>query len=243
MNFSGNWFDITFIAIILILALLAFLRGFIKDFAAFLNWLVAISLTYLLSPHIVKLFEKSKYSEIIIKSAVSSILFIVLLIVISMITSRICKSLEDKIPGGVDQSLGFAFGFAKGYFLCALFFGIIVALYSSGLINAKEPVKTKAGKRIGPDWLIKAQSYKILEVGADILKPLTDIIVKSVEKTGLANENSAKDEILNKLDEMEKSAPKQEEDDFSDEEVTSGKGYNFKEIKKMNRLIETLDSK
>jgi uncharacterized membrane protein required for colicin V production len=37
MSFNGNWFDITFVAIVLILALLAFLRGFIRDFAAFLN--------------------------------------------------------------------------------------------------------------------------------------------------------------------------------------------------------------
>lgn len=244
MSFSGNWFDITFVVIVLVLAILAFLRGFIKDFAAFLNWIIAIAATYFLTPQIAKFFDKSKYSDIVINSATSAILFIIILIIISMITSRISSAISEKIPNSVNQSLGFAFGFAKGYFLCSLFFSITIAVYSSGIIYADEYIKPRAGKRVGPDFLVKAQSYKILEVGADILKPITNLIMESVSKAGLADGKTTKDKILEKLDEVEQNENIMEDHtDYESDQVTSGKGYNLKEIKKMNRLIDTLNTK
>jgi uncharacterized membrane protein required for colicin V production len=239
MNFTGNWFDITFIAIILITSVLAFLRGFIKDFASFLNWLLAISLTYVLSPHIAKLFDKAHYSPVVIDFAVSTILFILLLIIISIITSKISKSLADKTARSIDGSLGFAFGFVKGYFLVALFFSIIVTIYAWGFIpNLSEEAPKKFKGREGPEWLTHAQSYKILEIGSDILRPVTNIIMRSVVSTGLIEDgkekikSKIKDKINKKLDAIENS-------DIDDERFE--KGYNSKEIQKMNRLIEIID--
>ena len=63
--------------------------------------------------------------------------------------------------------------------------------------------------------------------------------MNSVRKIGLEDINSKKDDILNKLDEMENDEPIDELDKMIDEE-TGGKGYDMKEIKKMNQLIQTL---
>ncbi len=248
MSSTYNWFDIVVIVVILLSAILAFLRGFIRDLTGLLNWVLAILLTYFLSPFVVKLFEKSKYSDIVINSAVHSIMFVVLLIIISIITSRISTPLSEKLPKSVDQSLGFAFGFAKGYLIICLVFSIIIAIYASGIVYIEDSVKAKAGKKVGPSWLTKSKSYAIFEVGSEFLKPITNFVMDSVEKAGLKESKSRKDKILDKLDEVEISdklkdlKKHMENEDLSDENITDGKGYDLKEIRKMNHLIEVIDN-
>ena len=247
-NFIGNWFDIAFICIILTLAILAFLRGFIRDFASLLNWLISIGLTYFLSPYIIKLFDKTKYSDIVINSAVSSIMFVIILIVTSMITSKFVRILAEKLPKSVDQSLGFAFGLTKAYFIISLIFTVIIAFYASGIVYADDPIKFKAGKKVGPDWLTESKSYEILEIGGNILKPVTNLIMDSVKEYDHKKIKDSKDQILKKLDQIEENEKikdlkkHMENEDLSDENITEGKGYDFKEIKKMNRLIEIIDN-
>jgi membrane protein required for colicin V production len=251
MSFIGNWFDIAFISIIAISAILAFLRGFIRDFAAFMNWVISTFLTYLLTPFIVGLFAKSDYAEVVNKLTVSCILFIILLIVTSLVTSRIATNLSDKIPSSVNQSLGFAFGFAKAYIVCALIFSIIIIAYH---------IKPKSNGKIGPEWLTASKSYKILEVGADGLKPVAKGILKTFNGNKLIEEERVREKIQKKIDNYEKSkAVKKAIKETSKESVketiketakqkvkdttkaSEGKGYDSKESQKMNHLIDVIE--
>jgi membrane protein required for colicin V production len=235
MNFIGNWFDIVFIAIILIMAILAFLRGFIRDFASFLNWVIAISITYLLTPFIVGLFAKSSYADVINKLSVGCVLFVILLILTSLTTSRIARDLSQRLPSSVDQSLGFAFGFAKAYLICALIFEVIISWHK--LVDSK-----KTNNLVGPEWLTKAQSYKILELGGDALKPAAKAILKTFngsqleEKVKEKVKDQVKEQVKKKVKEQIKAQAKSQDDEDDD-----GKGYDAKERQKMNHLIDIID--
>jgi len=192
-------FDIVFVFVLSLFSLLSFLKGFVRSAFSFINWILSLVISYFATPLIVPLFA-GKYPEIVLYPIIATILFIVSIIIFGIVTAAISRGFLNVIPEFIDKSFGFLFGFVKGYIIMALFFAILTTVYASDLISDSE--KSAKDGRVGPDWLVEAKSYSILQIGADMLQPLIDKVMDEVNE----DEDSDVDEK-----ELQKTEPKKVE--------------------------------
>jgi membrane protein required for colicin V production len=259
---ASFYVDIALLAMLSIFALLAFLKGFIRDFFSTINLVLAAIISYFLAPVITQLFNKSGNPHIIIDLGIRFVVFIIILIIFSIISSKIAKSLSQKVPDSVDQSMGFAFGFAKGYFIISFIFAVVIYFYSYSTDAKKRSMsRTQIVKQeeSGPSWLRNSKSYDILSFGADLIQPFIDNIanqtqnklVKGVEEKPKDDKESGFD-VDKKLQKIKGLYKKAMPDDIEEDEikkdskdnsfVDEDSGYTEQEIKKMKRLIEIMSN-
>jgi len=233
MDVNENLFDIIFLTIVLVLGLLAFLRGFIREIFSVLNWILAIFLTYALSPVIMMFIDDNSLSSLIIGLISQTILFTVSLIIISIFTSKISRPLSDRMPFLINQPLGLAFGIGKAYLMVALIFSIITTIYSYDILELPQSSKQVEG-RVGPDWLQNSISYEILEVGAEFLQPVVDVAINSIKMSALKSKDGMSDQIIKKLDDIN------EKDSDELQEYLEEGGYGIEDLQKMQNLIRLI---
>ena len=268
MSLTPSFVDGTIFFILLIFAVLAFLKGFIKDFFSTINLLLATIASYVFPPIISKLFIKGDSSSILTDVGISFAVFVICLIIGSIIISRISTPLSAKIPDAVNQSLGLGLGFAKGYFILSFVFAIFLSMYSGSAVD--KPKKDKPIiEKIGPNWLCESKSYGILLFGADIIKPFIDRKMDQInndnnsgvkDNKALGSElesldqiiknNKMYDELLDGKDSKAVPATKKEAIDIEiKKDKTEDKidqkeesGQTRQEIEKMKRLIEIMSN-
>ena len=116
------------VAIVIVLsALLAYSRGFVREALAIAGWIVAGILAFLFAPQVEPLVKEIPVvGEFIADSCELSmigaftIVFAVALIVASLITPLFASLVQRSALGGLDQGLGFLFGVARGVLLVAI---------------------------------------------------------------------------------------------------------------------------
>jgi hypothetical protein len=241
-------FDLAFALILSLFSLLAFIKGFVKSVFSLVNWLLAALISYFLTPIVSEIFSE-QYSYMVLHSVVGSVLFMISIIVLSIFTSGMSKTFLTVMPKSIDQSLGFAFGFSKGYLIVSLVFSIILTVYSSDFGMLSNKAEFKDG-RVGPSWLIEAKSYKILDLGGKIWRPLIDKVAKLVTDPENIKDvaDKLKDGATKELDDSLKNTGsnsqlndlKKIHDLYNKIDDSVQKGYHKKEIEKMNRLIDTV---
>ena len=131
-------------AVVLISALLAMFRGFVREVLSIAAWVAAAILAYLfyedLLPYVAEYVSNPTVAIIISAAAI----FLVSLIVVSLITMRISDFVMDSPVGALDRLLGFIFGAARGVLLL-----VVAALFFNYLVD--EPDR--------PEWVTTAMSY------------------------------------------------------------------------------------
>ena len=118
------------VAVVIILsALLAYGRGFVREAMAIAAWVAAAILAFLFAPRVEPLVrEIPVIGEFIADSCELSIIgafalvFAVALIVVSLFTPLFSSVVQRSALGGIDQGLGFLFGVARGILLVAIAF-------------------------------------------------------------------------------------------------------------------------
>lgn len=118
------------VAVVIILsALLAYGRGFVREAMAIAGWIAAAILAFLFAPRVEPLVrEIPVVGEFIADSCELSIIgafalvFAVALIVVSLFTPLFSSIVQRSALGGIDQGLGFLFGVARGILLVAIAF-------------------------------------------------------------------------------------------------------------------------
>ncbi len=155
-----SYLDLGLIAIILLSALLAMLRGFTREVLAIASWgtaaLAAIYFHPLLLP-----FVKPYVSKDVVALALSAaIIFFIVLIVVSLITIKISDAILDSKVGPLDRSLGFVFGAVRGLLLCVIGF-----VFFTWLVPENSQ----------PDWVKDARMKPLLEsTGRELMAMLPD---------------------------------------------------------------------
>lgn len=260
---SANYLDIALIVILALFALLSFLRGFIKDFFSTLNLILASIISYFLNPIIVKFIVKnSTISPIIIDVASGFIIFIALITILSIITSRVSKPLSEVVPGAIDQSLGFAFGLSKGYFLVAFTVAVVISFYDLSPNKDADKNLSKMSlikkEKLGPNWLRQAKSYDILSFGVNLIEPFIDNIILQT-KDNIAGQPKDDDGVINqdaksigdiiKAKKLYDNAASPDDNSSSDNPASSSDnaadntdsgGYTKQEVDKMKRLMDIM---
>jgi len=157
-------FDMLVVALVLISALLAALRGFTREMLSILSWVVALLIAYYLYDDLLPF--TLPYSEKISDNTYLGIfvsafpIFLLTLILVSYATVRISNFILESAIGALDRSLGFIFGAVRGILLAVvalIFFNFLVA------------------PTLQPEWIAKAKTKPFLEhIGMVIVDALPE---------------------------------------------------------------------
>ncbi len=243
MSTSFSILDLVFFTFTIIFVLTAFFRGFVKEIFSLLNWIVSLTLSYLLTPYVTDLLIDHFENRLVLDGITRSLLFILFFIITAISTSGLRDSLQKKIPKIFDRSLGIFFGFVK----TLLIFGFVYSLYFNlyGMLLGKN---LEEGGKKEPQWLADAKCHSLLKFSGDTLDPLVkkffDSITKNLDQVIPKDKNLDEkiDEIMQDKDLL--SETKKAEDivkKASDINADADVGYNKKDIEKMNHLINIID--
>ena len=156
--------DVIVIAVVLMSAALAMIRGFVREVLSNASWLIAAvaadTLYQPFLPLVRPYFESATVALIVTAAAV----FFIALLLASYITMKISDFVIDSRVGAVDRALGFLFGAARGGLLL-----VIALLFFNWLVP--EP----------PRWVAEAQTRPFLEdMGEQLIAALPEDVEASI---------------------------------------------------------------
>ncbi len=150
-----NYLDIGVVAIIVLSAVFAFARGFVREVFSVIAWVGAAVITFYGFGWAYNQIDPYVHNPLVSQVIAGFGLFIVSLIVLTMATGILARTVSMTAFSPIDRTLGFAFGLARGVFLvCLAYLLVAMALPPSDW----------------PPWLRDAKSGPYLNEGADLLK-------------------------------------------------------------------------
>jgi membrane protein required for colicin V production len=211
-----NGLDLAVGIVLLISALLAFMRGFVHEVLSIAAWVGAV----LAAMHGLPFARPIEWAA---DAAAAVLIFLVVLLALSILTNAVSRSIQKSALNNLDRSLGFAFGLVRA--LVFLGIGLIITDWLT------------SGER--PKWMARAKTLPIIEMSADGVKavlPVTFMAANDAAKDGAAKINRAL-EHKETLDRLNLPALKAPEDDKSTEK-TNGPAYKEQDQRSLDRLFE-----
>ncbi|RME18211.1 MAG: CvpA family protein, partial [Alphaproteobacteria bacterium] len=129
--------------VILISAILAYSRGFVREGMAILGWIAAAVVAYIFAPKAVPLIREvpvlkdfiADSCELSVIAAFAGVLALALMVV-SLFTPLFSSAIRRSALGGIDQALGFVFGVLRGLLLVA----IALVIYDRMVVSDTVPM-------------------------------------------------------------------------------------------------------
>src|SRR3546814_20419830 len=109
-----NPVDLIVIAVLLLSALLALFRGFVKEVLGIAGWVAAVAATIFFFPIVRDIVRSYIDSRLIADIVTGAAIFLPTLILCSLLTHWISEQVRASAVSAVDRSLGFVFGLARG---------------------------------------------------------------------------------------------------------------------------------
>lgn len=216
--------DIIIISLLFISAIIAFIRGFIKEVLTIFSLLGALGAAYVWGSNLMPLFEKwgvdiaggseEKIFGLLSPTLFAAIgahasIFLVLFIILTLLSIYIGKMVQDMGLGSVDRTLGFVFGLARGLLIIAI-------------LNI--PVMHLMDKKDQPSWLTQAKTIPFVNKTSQAI----------LDMRGEAKEDDkTKSELSTKTKEFMEQIDKQTE-----ELQKSGEGYKEDTRDALDDLIQ-----
>lgn len=127
------------VAVVIVLsALLAYSRGFVREALAIAGWIVAGIVAFIFAPQVEPLVKEIPVAGDFIADscelsmiAAFTVVFAVALIVASLITPLFSSLVQRSALGGLDQGIGFLFGVARGVLLVAIAYFVYETVITS----------------------------------------------------------------------------------------------------------------
>jgi membrane protein required for colicin V production len=207
-----SWFDAIVVSIMFISVVMAFFRGFVKEFFTIISWILSTLITIYLSPVVQKLFEIEEGKKAFYDAISVLIIFSLSMILFSFIFGRVIHHLKKNDGLFLDRSLGVLFGLVRGSLFVCLGY-----IFVAGFIYDEKP-----------DW-IKGDTVKIVELGSKHLiklNPKNMDIDFSFDRIADKFEKDTKDEVEKRVSRISRNK------DSSNKSILSD---NLK--KKMDKLI------
>lgn len=239
MSTTFNLFDLIFFGFTFFLAVFGFFRGFVKEIAAFLIWVISITASYFIAPFLSDLLLRYSDSKTAIYASSRVIIFVFMFITLAFSTSEYVKSLSDRIPSSFDRSFGVLLGVCKSILIFAIVYS---AVYNTTILLSK-----KQNREVEfPKWMSEAKSGVILKVPALAINPLVKKFVNAVIENFYKLPASTQSDLDGKIDEINKEGEVNKDSKTkpdkknTDDELYDYDGYSKKDIEKMNRLIDII---
>lgn len=131
-----NWIDYSIVGILIISALISFVRGFVREAISLVTWIIAalVALRFTQPLSNLDLLTKYIHSSSLRYIAAFAILFITILIIGALINHLFSQLVEKTGLGGTDRLLGFIFGIGRG----ALLVGVLVLLGNMASVTQEQ---------------------------------------------------------------------------------------------------------
>jgi membrane protein required for colicin V production len=139
----------------LISALLAMVRGFMREVLSIASWAAAAIVTVWAYPKLKPLALQYFTNDIVASACAIGVAFLGTLLVVSVITIKISDMVLDSRIGALDRTLGFIFGLARGLIIV-----VVAFLFFDWLVPARSQ----------PEWVKNAKSLVVLNRTGDALK-------------------------------------------------------------------------
>ena len=224
-EFPINVTDLVILALLLISGLLALSRGFVKEVLSIAGWVVAALAALTWFPLLQPIIEGYVEQALIAGGIAFVVIFVAVLTLASLLSSAISRRVQGSEIGILDRSLGFLFGLARGVFVIALAYLVLVQF-----VAVEEQ----------PDWLRQARAMPAIEYSAATLARLApDDIGEGLAEIGQLGRAGGK-----KLDATLDSAIKAGQAAKKLKAMTAGtdkrgeSGYTQGSRQDMNRLIQ-----
>lgn len=154
------------LVVILISALLAMLRGFVREVLSIASWVAAAAAAYLFYDDLLPLVRQYVSNEYVSLGIAIGGIFFVTLIIVSIITMKISDFVIDSKIGILDRTLGFVFGAARGLLLI-----VVAMLFFNFLVPPAQQ----------PAWVAQARSKPMLDnLGTQLVAALPDAPDRSI---------------------------------------------------------------
>jgi membrane protein required for colicin V production len=139
--------DIILLVVMMISALLAMVRGFVREVLSIASWAAAAVATLYAFPRVEPVAKQYINNDTIAKAAAIAGIFLGTLLIVSVLTVKISDMILDSRVGALDRTLGFLFGLARGLVI------VVVAFqFFSWLVPEKQP-----------EWVRSAKSKVVLQ--------------------------------------------------------------------------------
>jgi membrane protein required for colicin V production len=132
----------------LISALLAMVRGFLREVLSIAAWVFAAFATVWAFPKALPIAKQYIAQDLVATAVVIAGVFLITLIIVSMITIKISDVVLDSRIGALDRTLGFVFGLGRGLLIV-----VVAFLFFAWLVP----------ERGQPDWVRNAKSKIVLQ--------------------------------------------------------------------------------
>lgn len=122
-----TWADLIVVAVLVVSAAMAFLRGFVEEVLGVGAWIGAALAGLALQPMVRPLLTNVEPPWLADALAVAGV-FLVVLVVLKVVIGFIARQVQDSALGSTDRALGLLFGLARGAFL------LVVAYILAGMV-------------------------------------------------------------------------------------------------------------
>jgi membrane protein required for colicin V production len=149
------------IVIMLISALLAMVRGFVREVLSIAAWIAAAAAAFFFYDDLLPFVQEHVAQRQIAVAVAAGGIFLVTLMLVSFITMRISDFVLDSRIGALDRTLGFVFGAARGLLL------VVVGMLFFNWFIPDEGAQ--------PNWVAEAKSKPLLNaVGEQLMAALPE---------------------------------------------------------------------
>ena len=244
-------FDIIVVAVLVISAVIAFLRGFIREVLTILGVVGGAIAAYNGAPILAvymrgwlgieegaepeSLFGMIPYT--LVADVLSyGLIFIIVVVILSVISHMLAESVKSMGLGAIDRTFGVIFGLARGAVLLAL-------LYL--------PVHLLVDKETKEGWFTGSRTYFYLEQGSakmaeflpESTKKKAEEEIKKLQDANTTREKLQEIDLLKNADESQKVPPAQQEPppapQGQDQKQGEGReGYNDEFRQRMDQLFD-----
>ena len=146
--------DVILIGVMLISAILAMIRGFMREILSIAAWVLAAVATLYSYSKLLPYAKSYVNNDIVATGAVVAGTFLLTLMLVSVVTVRFSDMVLDSRIGALDRTLGFLFGLGRGLIIV-----VVAFLFFAWLVPA----------RTQPSWVTNAKSKVVLQSTGDWL--------------------------------------------------------------------------
>jgi len=217
-----NPLDIVVIVILLISGVLAFMRGFVHEVLSIGAW-VGAAVAALYGLVFVQPFARDLILVAALADAAAFIfVFLLTLFALSVVTKALSRHIQNSAFNNLDRSLGFVFGLARA------------AVILCGFVIVLEWLMTRDQY---PEWIAKAKTLPVMEVGADVLRGFVPEALQTAESKAREAADEV-DDVLSVQETFERlSRPEPAPEDDSERDG----GYTDTERRQLDQLFETTE--
>ncbi len=140
--------DIILLVVMMVSALLAMVRGFMREILSIASWVAAAAATVYAYPRLLPVVKQYFVSDIVATGVTIGGTFLGTLLIVSIFTIKISDTILDSRVGALDRTLGFLFGLGRGLIIV-----VVAFLFFAWLVP----------DRSQPEWVKNAKSRVVLQ--------------------------------------------------------------------------------